>query len=193
MTTIPRRAEPLGQIVKDRPGAGLARGRRLLHHVQQLLELRRVAAGPDELADFLVERRQPHGIALMQHQKRQRGRRTLGVREFRKRRVRPLVLHALARIEQQVQNEIGFDLELLEVEAVGLAEHLPIDVPQVVARRVLAMLGKLVRKALVRAAVQAGDVAFDDPPGAQLQALQPRERLRVEERADGGNVDGMGE
>ena len=141
--------------------------------------------GPNELADFLIERHEPDRVALVQHQIRQRRRRTLGVRELRERRVRPLVLHALAGIEQQIAEQIGFLFKLLQIESIAFAEHFPIDVAQIVARRVLAMLGKFVREAAVRAAMQAGHIAFDDSPGAQLQAVQLSKRLRLEKRTDG--------
>ena len=68
--------------------------------------------------------------------------------------------------------QIGFLFKLLQVKAIAFAEHFPIDVTQIVARRVLAMLGKLVREAAIGAAVKAGDVAFDNSSSAQLQALQ---------------------
>jgi hypothetical protein len=41
------------------------------------------------------------------------------------------------------------------------------------------VLGKLDREAVVRAAVHAGDVAFDDPPGSQRQSFKTRQDLRI--------------
>ena len=98
--------------------------------------------------------------------------------------MRPLILHALAGIEQQITKQVGFLFKLLQIKPIAFAEHLPIDIAQIVARRVLAMLGKFVREAAVRAAVKAGDIAFDNFPSAQLQTLQLRKRLRLKQRTD---------
>ncbi len=80
----------------------------------------------------------------------------------------------------QVADQVRLVLVLLEIELVGAAEHLPVDVPQVVAGRVLAMLGKLDREPVVRAAMHARDVPFDDPRRPQLQAFEFGQHSRVE-------------
>ncbi len=41
------------------------------------------------------------------------------------------------------QAEVGLFLVLLEIKAVAAAEDLPIDVPQIVPRYVLSVLGEL--------------------------------------------------
>jgi len=90
-----------------------------------------------------------------------------------------LVAHRLAGIDKQVAGEVRFFFVLLEVVAVGLADDLPVDVAQVVARDVLAVLGELDREAVKRAFVQTADVALDNRAGFQLQALQLSQRLRI--------------
>jgi hypothetical protein len=181
----PTPAETLGEVVKDRAGAGLSRRGRLLHYMQQLLELGWIAARPNDLADFLIERHEPDGIPLVEYEIRKGGCRALSVRKLRKRRVRPLILHALAGIEQQITKQVGFLFKLFQIEPVTLTEHFPIDIAQIIARRVLAMLGKFVREAAVGAAVKAGHIAFDNFSSAQLQSMQLCKRLRFKQRTDG--------
>ena len=53
------------------------------------------------------------------------------------------------------EQEVGLLLVLLQVELVGLGPDLPVDVADVVAGHVLAMLGELDREAVVRAGVHA--------------------------------------
>ena len=80
---------------------------------------------------------------------------------------------------QQGADQVRLFFELLEVELVGAAENLPVEVPQVVAGCVLAVLGELDGEAVVGTAVYAGDVPFHDQPGTQLKPFQLSERLRI--------------
>jgi hypothetical protein len=80
-------------------------------------------------------------------------------------------LHAFADIEQQVTDKIRFFFELLEVEAIALPEYFPIDVPEIVATDILAMLGEFIRKSSIRAAMEARHITLDDSPSAQLQPI----------------------
>ena len=82
--------------------------------------------------------------------------------------------------KQQIAREVGFFLVLLEIELVGFAEHFPIDVAHVVAGHVFAVLGELDAEAVVRAAMHAGNVPFDNMPGTQLQTVELSQRLRIE-------------
>ena len=88
--------------------------------------------------------------------------------------------HRLADVEQQPADEVRLLLVLLEVEAAGPAVDLPVDVLDVVAGDVLAVLGELDGEAVVRALVHARQVALDDQPRLQLQAADLGERQRVE-------------
>ena len=82
-------------------------------------------------------------------------------------------------------DEVRFLLILLEIILVGAAEDFPVEVTQVVARRILAMLGELHGESAERAAVHARHVSLDDPPVRQAEPLQPGEDLRIEIVANG--------
>ena len=71
--------------------------------------------------------------------------------------------------KQQVADQVGLFLELLEVILVGAAEDLPVEIAEVVAGGVLAVLGELDREAVEGAAVNARDVSLDDRPRAERQ------------------------
>ena len=75
--------------------------------------------------------------------------------------------------------QVGLLLVLLEVELVGLGPDLPVDVADVVARHVLAVLGELDGEAVVRAGMHPGDVALDHHAGLQVQPLEASQRLRI--------------
>jgi hypothetical protein len=79
-----------------------------------------------------------------------------------------------------VAEQVRLVFVLLEIELVGAAEDFPIEMAQIVARRVFAVLGELDRKAMQRAAMQAGDVALDDVPGSQPQAAELSQQPGVE-------------
>ena len=87
--------------------------------------------------------------------------------------------HRLAGVEQQVEQEVGLLLVLLEVELVGLGPDLPVDVADVVAGHVLAVLGELDGEAVVGAGVHARDVALDEQPGLEVEPLEASQRLRI--------------
>ena len=102
----------------------------------------------------------------MEHQVGQRRGGALGVFQLRARRGVAPVAHAFAGIQEQMADQVGFVLELLQIILVGPAEDFPIEIAKVVAGGVLAVLGELDREAVEGAAVDARHVSLDDRPGA---------------------------
>ena len=90
------------------------------------------------------------------------------------------VLHTAGHIDQQLHSHVGFFFELLNVQSVLPRPHLPIDVTQVVAGMVLAMLQELDRLPEVWAAMAAGHEAFHDVLGSQIQSLDSLDRFRMQ-------------
>ena len=136
--------------MKDHSHVRLAARRRDVHEVEDLLQMRRLAGRLEVASHRFVERRQADGVLLLERHVCQRRRDELGVLELRHVLARG-VGHRLARIQQQVQEKVRLLLVLLEVELVGLGPDLPVDVADVVAGHVLAVLGELDREAVVRA------------------------------------------
>ena len=86
----------------------------------------------------------------------------------------------MARVHEQPADEVGVLLVLLEVKTLGAAEDFPIDVLDVVAGAVFAVLGELDGEAVVRATVLAGKITFDGEAGLQLQSADLSEDERVQ-------------
>ena len=76
--------------------------------------------------------------------------------------------------------QIRLLLVLFDVEPVGLSVDFPVDMPQLIARIVRAVFGKLDRKAVVGTSVEAGDKALDDQPRPQLHIIELGDRYGVE-------------
>jgi len=71
------------------------------------------------------------------------------------------VAHGRAGVEQHGDLAGRFAAVSLEVGALGTVEDVPIDVPEVVAGGVGAILGELLAEAEVGGAVESGDEAVD--------------------------------
>src|SRR6185503_898756 len=99
--------------------------------------------------------------------------------------VRIAVVHRAARVEQHRAAEVRLLLVLADVEAVGLAEHAPVEVADLVAVDVLAVLLELHAEALVGRAVEAGAEPFDHQA---RQHLQVRDLLQVRRRQEFGKL-----
>jgi hypothetical protein len=65
------------------------------------------------------------------------------------------------------------------MKLVGAGPDLPVDVAEVVAGDVLAVLGELDGDAVVGALVEPGDVAFDGEARGQVETLEASQRLRI--------------
>jgi hypothetical protein len=90
------------------------------------------------------------------------------------------IIHRLTGIEQDRAFEIRLFLVFLDVESVGLGPDFPVDVANIVARRVFAVRGELDCKAVIRTTVLPRDEAFDDEPRADVQALDSIKRFCVQ-------------
>ncbi len=83
-------------------------------------------------------------------------------------------MHRIADIHDHVAAQVGFFLELLDVKLVGFGPDFPVEMANVVARRVVAVLDEFDRMAKERAAVHAGDETFHD-----LRARKSRREIRA--------------
>src|SRR5262249_54859324 len=83
------------------------------------------------------------------------------------------VTHGVTGIEQQSEQSIGLTAIALQVTAFGSGEHVPIDMPQVVAGRVGAVFGKLLAETEVRGTMEPGDKAIDHSFRHQIQTGYP--------------------
>src|SRR4029453_19281577 len=121
---------------------------------------------------------EPHEILLIEHDIGQRCRQITGIIKLAD-AVRAVV-HRGTGIDQQVTAEIGFFFVLLDIIAVELGIGLPVDVENLIPRRILAMFGELDAEPLVGTGVKTGDQPFHDIPGAEQEARNLGERERIE-------------
>src|SRR5207245_10150859 len=95
----------------------------------------------------------------------------------------PPVGHAAAGVHHEERTEVRLHLEALDVVLVQLGESAPVDVLDLVAGRVLLVLGELHRLAVVRALVQARQHSLHHLAGPDLERAEAGEKGRVERHA----------
>ena len=95
--------------------------------------------------------------------------------------------HRGAAVEEEVGDEVGVLLVLLDVILVGTAEDLPVEVARVVAGGVFAVLRELDGEAVEGGAVFADAVALDDTTREHAERFGAGECVGVEEGMRGGH------
>lgn len=138
-------------------------------------------AGGEILADLVVEGQQADGVALLVEEEGERG--GEGIRVGGLCDAARAEVHRATVVSEEVAAEVGFVLELLDEVAVAPGEEFPIEIARVVAGRVLAILGELDAKAVIRAAMNAAPKALDHNARPHLQTADGHERLRVNQLA----------
>ena len=146
--------------------------------------MRRLRARGHDLADGAVEGDAPDGVHLLEDHVRQASGSGASVVVLVQRSV--AVVHRLGDIDDQMAAEVGLGLVLLDVEAVGLGPDLPVEVANVVANAVLAVLHELDGVPEHRALVHAGDEPLDDLASAKIEAGDLRDRRRVQKAQRAG-------
>ena len=178
----PRVARALGvvgeAVVEAGAAARLDRGQEV-HHRQH------VAAAPRRrpaLGHALAQDAEPDSLEVHEPNEPERPGQAGGVVELGRGPER----HRGRGVDDQVQAEILFVDEELHVQAVEPGVDVPVDVAEVVAVPVGAVVGELHAVPASRAAPLALDAAAEGPARQQRQALELREELRREEARAGG-------
>jgi hypothetical protein len=89
------------------------------------------------------------------------------------------ISHGTAGIQKYVTPEVGFFFVLAYVESIAFPVDFPIEMSNLVARDILAVLFEFDAEPLVGRAVQPGAKALDHSPRQHLMVGKPREILRV--------------
>ena len=90
------------------------------------------------------------------------------------------VVHGLRGVQQDVGVEVGLLLVLLDVETIGAAEDLPVNVTDIISGDIFPVLGKLDAEAVIRTSMQTRDETLHDQPGLDLQPGYAVEDLGIE-------------
>ena len=164
----------LGKLIENPAGVGLLQPGNLLQLMGDDFPLRRGIAGLDVMFEIAVEDRQADRVLLLDRHVRQRrghggGMIVLGPGVFSV--ADRAESHRFAGIDDDEQMQICLFQILLEIDLVGLAEDLPVDVAGVVAGHVGPMLRELDGDSLVWRAMHPGHQSFDDEPGPQVQGM----------------------
>jgi hypothetical protein len=133
------------------------------------------------LAHDFVKGDEPGGVPLPEQHQRQRRRQPLGVGQLGEPALGPAPRHGAAGVEHQHGPQVGFGLELLHREPVGPRQHLPIQVPKLVAGLVRPVLGELDRESPKGRAMETGQESFHYAPGGELEPTQLRHFPGVEQ------------
>ncbi len=91
------------------------------------------------------------------------------------------VFHRFAPVDDEVGDEVRVLLVLLDVVAVCAAEDLPIQMAEIVAGGVFAVLGKFDGKSVERRAVLANAVTLHDSARDHAKSLTLGDRIRIEQ------------
>ena len=135
---------------------------------------------------LLIERDDADAVALAMREVRQAGREELPVVELGHAPARER--HRLRDVEQHREIGVGVRFVLLDEVLVGPRVQPPVHAADVVAGDVAAMLGEIDRRAEIRRAVQAVDEPVHDRPREQLEILDARKDLRIDEPRAGNDV-----
>ena len=136
----------------------------------------------------VVDEHDADGVALPEQEERERSTDALRVRELGQACAAPASpggcarpVHRPARVEDERGAQVGFFLELFDDPAIGPCRDPPVEVAQVVAGLIGAVLGEFRRESAARRAVKAGQEAVHDPA---------RDDFEI---AKGGESGGIGE
>jgi hypothetical protein len=149
-----------------------------LETAQQSRQLSLTRRRSNVVPDLVVEHDETRGITLIVNgQVKQRCRdepRIVHLADLMR-----AVFHRLAGVEQHGQQAVGFPAVPFQICALGSGEHVPIDVTQIVTRRVGAIFSKLLRETKVRRTMQARHEPIDDRLGDEIQTGNPGQHMWV--------------
>lgn len=96
--------------------------------------------------------------------------------------------HQVGDVEHDPADEVRLFLVLLEVMASGSAKYLPVDVLDIVAGHMFAVLGEFDGEAVEGAFMLAREITFHDEASLQFQATHLRQGERIKRYFRGSSV-----
>ena len=160
---------------------------RLFDGVQQPEQLSLARGGRDVILHIFVEHDQTRGVALRVGKiTKRRGEKARVIELGHRLRAET---HGRAGIEQKQKLRVGLAAIPLEIGALGTGVDVPVDVAEIVAFGVSAVLGELLAKAEIRRAVQPRDKSLDHGLGDKIEAGDTGERRGVEEALQHGKPE----
>src|SRR3990170_7744234 len=167
-----------GDFFEDLADVGFAGGSAVLQRVEDLRQIVALGLGRDERLYAIGERHHAGGVLLLQNQVGEGGDQRAAVVKLGY--AVGGVVHGCARVEQEVGAQVGLVFVLLDEITVELSQRLPVDAPDLVARRILAVLLELHAESFGAAAVDARHDPFHPPARAQVEIGNTGEHFWVE-------------
>ena len=176
-------ADGIGDAMERIRRAGFRGGLEALQRGQRVIEMGEGISGADVGVDLIRVNAHAHRVLCLHDHVPDRGREMACVIVFG---LLPLggVSHRRAAVDDKIYPEIGFVLISPDEVAVCAAEDLPVEVLWVIARVIVAMLGKFGARSFVRAAMPSGEGALDDIAGVNDEAAELVELGGLEKTGD---------
>jgi len=146
--------DSIRQFVQRAREACIAAGLEVFQLCQHVGQMALPEPGGKHRADLRIEYHQSGGIALAHHEICEARGYAASIFELAHPVRIGLVSHRCGSVQQDVAGEVRLLFELLHIVAVALAEDFPVDVLDVVAGRILAVLGELHGKSAERTSVE---------------------------------------
>jgi len=169
---------PVGDLLKQWPHIRLLGGLQLFEGVQNGLHMLHLRRGGQLHTPGGIEHIQADGVALLDHHVRQRGGEQLGI--FQLVRAAFAILHGARTIKEQMPDEVGFLLVLLDGVAFGTPVGFPIDVPDVIPGHILTVLHELDGEATIGRLVIADAQPLDDGAGLKSQRFGAAQHIGLQ-------------
>ncbi len=139
-----------------------------------------------------MKRHQARGVVLFEQKPRQRRGQHFGAFQLRAPGGCAPIVHRGAGIANNVEADIGLLHVTLDTQPVAARVEPPIQVTQIVAGLVIAVVAELDAKPVKRAVMQPAEEAFHDVARFEIQSLQRRQQFRVEALGQGLDRGGHG-
>ena len=182
----PSPERPLRQGVKRAPGVGVACGAVLGEALQDQPKMTHAAACGDFLAQCVVINGEPQRVLLFADDVTDGSSDAAGVGVFGE-PVAGTVSHRARAVDDDVNAQVGLLLKLLDIVALRAPENFPVEVAQIVALDVLAVVGKLDARPLERAGMGARAESLDDVARAEHKRFELAHGFGSEEIGDAGH------
>lgn len=164
---------------------GIDRLQQIVKESQQVLLMDATGAARGLKVDLLAEEREAEGIALAVQQFYQNGSCVDAKGDFVG--VVDIAMpfggeeHGAALVYYEMAPQVGLFLELFNIEAVGTAIEVPVDVFRTLAGVVLAIVGEFDRETVERTFMPAGDETFHHLAGIKVQRFVTGNLLLIHE------------
>jgi hypothetical protein len=169
-------------VLDEERQAGTAGGLQLLELAEHEAELVGSLGRPDEFRDvgWRIESDHAGGVILSEEEPGEGGGEGFSTLEFGSPGGVAAVKHGGAGVADDVKADIGLLHVAFDAEAIASGIEAPIEMAQVVAGLVVAIVAELDAKAMEGAVMHAAEETLHHITGLEVEAFEGREELRIE-------------